>query len=147
MSQMIQDLRREIVEACIEELIALLDLLDGDPDLEDNGDLEPSIGSTPLYIGNHCVYDLELDDADDEDGGDAEDALGWSNPCGLRPHIRDVSEQLMSPIDNEEGPLGFDGSGVMIAKAQLKEHKRKFAVVTPSVTPEAIDHELAQLTA
>lgn len=147
MSPRFQELRREIVEACIEQLIALLDLLDGDPDLEDNGDLEPSIGSTPLFVGNQCLHDLEFDDADDEDGGDAEGTLGWSNPCGLRPHIRSESEQLMSPIDNEEGPLGFDGSGVMIAKAQLKEHKRKSAAVTPSVTPEAIDHELAQLTA
>ncbi|WP_221153094.1 MULTISPECIES: hypothetical protein [Rhizobium] len=147
MSPLVQELQREIVEACIEQLIALLDLLDGDPDIEDNGDLEPSIGSAPLYVGNYCLYDLELDDADDEDGGDAEDTLGWSNHCGLRAHIRDESEQLMSPIDNEEGPLGFDGSGVMIAKAHLKEHKRKSAAVTPSVTREAIDHELAQLTA
>ncbi|ANL34087.1 hypothetical protein [Rhizobium phaseoli] len=135
MSPMIQELRREIVEAHIEELIALLDLLDGDPDLEENGDLEPSIGSAPLYVGSKCLYDLEFDDADDEDGGDAEGTLGWSNPSGLRAHIRDEAEQLMAPIDNEEGPLGFDGSGVRIAKAQLKEHKRKSAAVTPSVTP------------
>lgn len=130
MSPMIQELRREIVEAYIEELIALLDILDGDPDLEENGDLEPSIGSTPLFVGDQCLYDLEIDDAD------AENTLGWSNPSRPVANIRDEALELMAPIDNEEGPLGFDGSGVRIAKAQLKEHKRKSAAVTPSVTPQ-----------
>jgi len=36
----IQKLRRETLEAKIEELIALLDSLDGEPDLEDGGDRE-----------------------------------------------------------------------------------------------------------
>ncbi|MFF0947474.1 hypothetical protein ACFYE9_07330 [Rhizobium leguminosarum] len=87
MSKVVQELRRETIEAYVEQLIALLDLLDGDPDLEDNGDFEPSIGSTPQFIGNDCYDDLELDAADDEDGGDDEHALGWSNPMGLRVNV------------------------------------------------------------
>lgn len=37
-------IRRAELEARIEELVALLDLIDGDENLEDNGDLEPSFG-------------------------------------------------------------------------------------------------------
>ncbi|WP_221966327.1 hypothetical protein [Rhizobium laguerreae] len=94
MSNVVQELRRETLEAYIEELIALLDVLDGDPNLEDNGDSEPSIGSTPQCIGNGCFYDLELDLSDDEDGNDDEDTLGWSNPMGLRVHIPEEAKEL-----------------------------------------------------
>jgi hypothetical protein len=45
--------RRRILELRIEEAIALLDLIDGDPDLEENGD-EHDVG-TPL---NWCVSSL-----------------------------------------------------------------------------------------
>ncbi|MBY3590636.1 hypothetical protein HJA87_12180 [Rhizobium bangladeshense] len=96
MSPRVQALQREIVEACIEQLIALLDLFDGDPDLEDNGDLEPSIGSTPQFVGDQCIYDLELDDCDYEEGGDDEDTLGWANPMGLRVHVADEARQLIA---------------------------------------------------
>ncbi|MBX5181679.1 hypothetical protein HJB88_03330 [Rhizobium sp. NZLR5] len=75
MSKVVQELRRETIEAYVEQLIALLDLLDGDPDLEDNGDFEPSIGSTPQCIGNERFDDLEMDAADDEDGGDEEPTM------------------------------------------------------------------------
>jgi hypothetical protein len=35
---------RTLIEQRIEELIELLDFVDPDPDLEDNGDSEPSLG-------------------------------------------------------------------------------------------------------
>lgn len=73
---------REDIENEIERLISLLDATDGDCDLEDGGDDEPSLGSTPI----RCEYDLELDLIDDEDG-----EHGWSNPLGLRV---DVPEEL-----------------------------------------------------
>ena len=44
----------------IERLIAHLDAIDGDPDLEEAGDLEPSLGF------DRVGYDLELDTSDDE---------------------------------------------------------------------------------
>lgn len=52
-----------------EEMIARLDAIDGDCDLEDGGDLEPSI------CGYQGFTDLELDKADDEP------SLGW--PLGM----------------------------------------------------------------
>ncbi|MDR9808232.1 hypothetical protein [Rhizobium hidalgonense] len=120
MSPMIQELHRKMVEACIEQLIALLDLLDGDPDLEDNGDLEPSIDSTPMYVGNRCIEDLELDDCDDEESGDEEPTMGWSNPDGLRIHISGEAKKITS-FDFDDGPLRFDGSGNTIARMVLRQ--------------------------
>ncbi|MBX5008738.1 hypothetical protein HJB67_01870 [Rhizobium lentis] len=88
MSPRVQELQRELVEACIEQLIALLDILDGDPDLEDNGDFEPSIGSQPLYVAGQLVDDLEVDDSDCEPNGDELDFNGcwgeYGNGSGLR---------------------------------------------------------------
>ncbi|MGO6875572.1 hypothetical protein ACCS85_27590 [Rhizobium ruizarguesonis] len=107
MSKVVQELRRETIESYVEQLIALLDLFDGDPDLEDNGDSEPSIGSTPQCIGNACLEDLELDDCDDEEGGDEEPTMGWSNPEGLRTHIPEEANQI-TDFDYDEGSLGWD---------------------------------------
>ena len=112
------ELRRSALEALIEELIALLDSIDGDPDLEDNADGEPSLGSTAKCIGNECVEDLEFDDCDDEDGGDEEPTMGWSNPEGIRSQICEEGEQIQD-FDFDEGPLGFDGSGNRIAQALI----------------------------
>lgn len=64
--------RRAELERMIEEMIALLDVIDGDPDIEEGGDLEPSLGSVPKSIDGQLEYDLEADDCDDEDGGDTE---------------------------------------------------------------------------
>lgn len=52
---------RQRVEAAIERLIALLDVIDGDENLEDNGDGEP-------WLGGFCgdCRDLEADPSDDE---------------------------------------------------------------------------------
>lgn len=96
---------RAVVEAEIERLIELLDWFDPDSDLEENGDLEPSLGS---FMGSAQSADLELDMSDDEpslgsldraidqtgwsagsaddveEGDDDEPSLGWSNPLGAR---------------------------------------------------------------
>jgi len=89
-------LTRDAIEAEIERLIELLDAVDGDCDLEDGGDDEPSLGSTPL----RGEYDLELDTSDDEPSGDEEPELGWSNPLGLRVHVPEELREL-----REEGLL------------------------------------------
>ncbi|MGV2104388.1 hypothetical protein [Rhizobium sp. 21-4511-3d] len=68
---------RARIEAKIEELIALLDGIDGDPDIEANGD-ELDIGMPegwrPSAIPYGCtvILDDDEDGADDEDGGDTE---------------------------------------------------------------------------
>jgi hypothetical protein len=60
--QKLADLALDIVD----RIIALLDVEDGDPDLEDGGDAEPSLGA-PEEHGNQIVWfrgsgrDLEID--------------------------------------------------------------------------------------
>lgn len=63
--------RREI-ESVIERLIALLDFVDGDADLEDTADGEPSLGwvmsqsSCPLILAADPGDDRELEEENDE---------------------------------------------------------------------------------
>ncbi|MGV1757642.1 hypothetical protein ACQZ6F_17400 [Rhizobium sp. A22-96] len=71
-------LRAEL-EARIEKMIALLDYIDGDCDLEP-------------YLAGTCS-DLE------EDNSDYEYTLGWSNPMGLRIHVPEEAQELMVAID------------------------------------------------
>lgn len=52
--------RRSELERRIEEMIALLDRMDGDPDLEDGGDDEPSIGSRSIRISGKIEDDVEM---------------------------------------------------------------------------------------
>lgn len=79
---------RRRLEWKIAELIDLLDVIDGDPDLEETGDDEPWIGGA-AYIGpNGVEHDLEQDE-------DSEHSLGWSNPMGLRIHVPEEAAQLM----------------------------------------------------
>lgn len=60
-------LSRAEIETEIERLVELLDVADGDPDLEDDGDHEPSLGGAEIS----GKVDLELDDCDNEP------SLGW----------------------------------------------------------------------
>ena len=75
------DLTRPMIESEIERLISILDWLDPDPDIEDEGDFEPTEDNEPLYgwtgleaaYGRYCLEyngqgadELELDDADSE---------------------------------------------------------------------------------
>jgi len=79
---------RERLEAKIEELIAMLDLLDGDPDLE------PYLTNTRGPTGG-SADDREGDDSD------SEPSLGWPNASGL--------PQLSSAMRHDED-LEEDGS-------------------------------------
>ncbi|MGO7542221.1 hypothetical protein ACC680_26975 [Rhizobium ruizarguesonis] len=71
---------RERLEAQIEALIELLDLLDVDPDLEPDNDNEPALGAPEQHVSQAHWYlpvsadqaDLEMEDENDEDGGDTE---------------------------------------------------------------------------
>jgi hypothetical protein len=80
---------RQRLEGKIEELIALLDIIDDDPDLEDSGDDEPSLGSSGMVDQSGAVqHDLEQDE-------DSEHSLGWPNPMGLRVHVPEEAAQFM----------------------------------------------------
>lgn len=63
-SQAIERFRRAELERRIEDMIALLDFLDGDCDLEDGVDEEPSFCSRPFIIDGRPEYDLEEDPAE-----------------------------------------------------------------------------------
>lgn len=65
---------RARLEAKIEELVSLLDLIDGDPDFEPTNDNEPSLGWPDGLPGQGAVRlrnieedDRELEDEHDED--------------------------------------------------------------------------------
>lgn len=68
------EITRARLEAKIEELIALLDMVDGDCDLEDNNDAEPSLGTHGMAGRDRVEDDLEWDSSDDEL------SMGWNNP-------------------------------------------------------------------
>jgi hypothetical protein len=95
------EVERGYVENCIEGLIAILDQMDGDENLE------------PYLAG---LDEFSLDDREDEDehGGDIQDephdetdegndepSLGWSNPEGLRRYVKAEALQLMGGEDWE----------------------------------------------
>lgn len=88
---------RQRLEGKIEELIAMLDVLDGDCDLEETGDDEPWIGGAALIGRRGVEHDLEQDE-------DSEHSLGWSNPEGLRIHVPEEAAQFMGDhIDGWDG--------------------------------------------
>lgn len=55
---------RKAIEALIEQLIALLDAQDGDPDLEPDCDGEPWLAGLPGWAGGWEHLDLELDETE-----------------------------------------------------------------------------------
>ncbi len=69
MNQRVMITSRERLEAKIEELIGLLDFLDGDPDIEANGD-ELDVGMPESWCRSRSYSETVLED--DEDGADAE---------------------------------------------------------------------------
>lgn len=82
--------KRQMIERMIESLITLLDAADGDCDLEDTGDFEPWINSTPV----RGQYDLEADTSDHELTGDEfEPVLGWQNPHWPIPETPALTHQ------------------------------------------------------
>lgn len=114
------NMRRAELEARIEELVALLDLMDGDEYLEENGDLEPSFGMAQ-YKRGRLEYDLE------EDNADAEPFLGWSEHESLHNCNPNPCHDEFGPVT--AGPK-FDGDGHHIGRKLLRERvkdQRKLA--------------------
>jgi hypothetical protein len=110
--------RRAELEARIEEMIGLLDIIDGDENLEENGDDEQSLSSPGQYGNKKMEYDLEGDTSDDEH------SLGWSNPMGLRVQIPAEASEMMAGVDGYEdgSTLSFDGDGHHIGRKLLRDH-------------------------
>lgn len=72
---------RKRIEQVIEHLVSILDQFDGDENLEDGGDDEPSLGWTergPDACLSAPSDDREVEDENDEDGADHEPTLGWT---------------------------------------------------------------------
>ena len=98
------EITRARLEAKIEELVALLDLVDGDENLEPNlADTDPK----------HA--DLEGDDSDLEP--EETDQNGDEQDCCH-------SEEEWRPFS---GDLQFDGSGNSIARGMVRERRRRQA--------------------
>ena len=79
-------LNRDRIENAIEALMALLDHIDGDPNLEDNGDYEPSLGGHPVHTKLGMYEDCERDECDYEPDHDNEpdfDGEGCQPEWGL----------------------------------------------------------------
>ena len=83
---------REAVESRIEELIALLDELDDDPDLEDGGDAEPDEDGEAtlgwLNTGSQLHLHADYQDGEAEPDADGEPSLGSPErqPSGWGPY-------------------------------------------------------------
>ncbi|TPN53979.1 hypothetical protein [Mesorhizobium sp. B1-1-7] len=90
----------------IESLIALLDEIDGDSDVEATGDDEPSLGWNAAGQPGF-TEDVEFDTGDDEDGHDREPTLGASNDYnGSRNQTwsyQGSSQQDECEVENEHG--------------------------------------------
>lgn len=82
-SPALMQLRRVELERRIEELIALLDLLDGDENLE------------PYLADTFPELQDREDDDEREPGTDDEPSLGWCNPSGLRVEAPEDLKQLL----------------------------------------------------
>lgn len=78
--RVIRQFRRSELEARIEEMISLLDMMDGDCDLEDSADKEPSLSARPFIVNGRPEYDLEDDPA--ESGIADEEALSLMRSWG-----------------------------------------------------------------
>jgi hypothetical protein len=99
---------RLLLETAVECLIGSLDLIDPDPDLEDNSDAEPS-------LGGGTGDDRELDTADDEPSLGSTDCLGHDSQeftWGKNGATTDDREKTgyTTESDDEEPTLGWSAN-------------------------------------
>jgi hypothetical protein len=96
-------------------MFGLLDILDGDPDLEDNGDAEPSLGAAARYGDGKLEYDLEEDPAE----------MGIADFDALNLAMQETSLS---------GGSGFNGEGHHIGRKLLRDY-----VEDPRSSPRRLD--------
>jgi hypothetical protein len=119
---------RKRIAAAVDALVALLDQIDGDADLEEDnppeddapaedvGDEEPSLGSvasrdasTPQYLwAQGADDDREREDEHDEEGGDEEPTLGATTALNQRCAWAAPRGWL---LEDGEPSLGWTGHG------------------------------------
>ncbi|MCH4560334.1 hypothetical protein [Mesorhizobium jarvisii] len=86
----------------IENLIALLDEIDGDADIEADGGDEPSLGWNAAGQPGFAE-DIELDTSDDEDGHDCEPTLGASGGLNQTWSYQESTQHDECEDENEHG--------------------------------------------
>lgn len=120
------DLRKRI-QAVVEGLIAILDEYDGEPDVEDGGDDEPSLGwseTSPGAVFADCGDEREIDADFEQDAGDMPENDPSEN--GIADFDALLDETLTFHV------FGFDGSGRGIADSLLRKGlKRSRVPATP----------------
>lgn len=132
---------RGVLDSFIEEIIAIRDSLDPDPDLEDGHDREPSLGAldhdSQVRWGDSRMDDREdqnedggaVDDEPHDDEGDAEPFLGWGEECSQYAAMQALAVSLMPEEDPNDtdalplagSPLDFTGDGRRMAQGLLRQ--------------------------
>jgi hypothetical protein len=120
------DRLRARMERAIERLLAALDALDAETeDFEENGDLEPSLGSNqtiPVFFNqNGTVFHQEIIDQEDwargGDRGEREEEHDGREPGETPSRTLITSPRLAattgSPIRNTAGAIGMNGAPAM----------------------------------
>ena len=101
--------QRKLVETAIERLIDLLDAIEPDPDLEANGDEEPSLGwPIPDPRWNHSTPDPTGGDDRELDAADDEPWLGWTE---LEARYGKYSELSCSDLEEQCEDEGAEHDG------------------------------------
>lgn len=134
------------VETEIERLIAFLDEIDGDPDLEDDdpaeegGDTEPSLGWTYTLSGVHVApraegYELDLEEQCEDEGGQCDDE-GF--PWGDDEPDNDGEHSLGWSLDGTLAGTSED-TGIVDAASMREQMRLSFTLRETNTIGTAID--------
>ena len=123
---------RQNIERGIEVLIALLDMIDGDENLE------PYLAGTYPEAEDREEENEHAGDVHDEphdamEEGNDEPFLGWSNPrCGTPDFGEDwaSADSCNTSSLPDENPLRFDGHGHRIGRKLLRENLKDNLVLS-----------------
>jgi len=125
----LETFRRSELERRIEEMIALLDLLDDDADIEDGHDDEPTLGAENDHEGRSQEFwaqssGLDECEAEDEHGGDILDEPHDDDELDQNGDEQDCcrSEDEWHPF---ESGMQFDGTGVAKVGEMLRRAKTR----------------------
>lgn len=125
----LENFRRSELERRIEEMIAFLDLLDDDADIEDGYDDEPTLGAENDHEGRSQEFwaqpsRLDECEAEDEHGGDILDEPHDDDELDQNGDEQDCcrSEDEWHPL---ELGMQFDGAGAIMAGELLRRAKSR----------------------